>query len=80
MSNLSSFLKKSGVTQSAFAQRVGVVQATISRLARGTVMPSIEVAVKIERETGGEVPANSWAERAARCARQGRSKSPEDFA
>jgi transcriptional regulator with XRE-family HTH domain len=60
MSNLSSYLTESGVTQAEFAQRVGVGQPTISRLARGTQRPRVDVAVRIERESGGKVPVHSW--------------------
>lgn len=60
MSNLSAFLTSKQIRQQDFAERIGVTQATVSRLAKRTMMPSLPLAVEIERATDGEVPVSSW--------------------
>ena len=57
---LDQFLQDNGLRQASFAERVGATQATISKLVRDETRPSLELAVRIERETKGAVPANSW--------------------
>lgn len=60
MMNLATYLTASNLTQDAFAAQIGVKQATVSRLVRGTAKPSIRVMAEIERATAGAVPAASW--------------------
>ena len=60
MSDLASFLKRENLSQDEFAGRIGVDQATVSRLARRVTKPGIELAARIERETNGEVSMASW--------------------
>jgi len=60
MTQLQEYLTQNGMRQSAFAGRVGATQATISKLAAGAMRPSLELAVAIERETGGAILAASW--------------------
>lgn len=60
MSTLSDYLKTNQILQQDFARRIGATQATVSRLAKHLIMPSLTLAVAIERETNGEVPASSW--------------------
>ena len=60
MTRLSDHLCAAELTQSQFAKRVGVDQATISKLCRGVLMPSLPLAVRIERATSGAVSASSW--------------------
>lgn len=60
MTNLASYREAAGETQEEFGLRVGASQATISKLERGMVAPSLELAVAIERATAGAVPAVSW--------------------
>lgn len=62
MSDLAAFLTRTNQRQSDFAKRIGVDQATVSRLARRTHKPSLELAIRIERETDGQVPAVCWVE------------------
>ena len=62
MSTLDAYLSKYRIRQASFAARVGTSQATISKLISRTVLPSLELAVRIERETDGEVSAASWVE------------------
>lgn len=60
MDALALYLLQNGLTQKKFAETLNVDQATISKLVRGRLMPSLELAVAIQRETGGAVPAASW--------------------
>lgn len=60
MEKLSSYLSSQKITQRQFAEAVGVDQSVVSRLTRLEMMPSLELAVKIQNATGGAVPATSW--------------------
>ena len=62
MTKLRDYLTRTGTRQEDFARRVGTTQATISRLAAGKALPSLELAAGIERESGGEIMAASWVE------------------
>lgn len=59
MTQLQAYLTSQGLRQADFAAAIGTTQAHISRLARGTAVPSLTLAVAIERATGGAVPAAS---------------------
>ena len=52
---LSDYLKKTGTTQSAFADKIGRSVASVSRLASGEQRPDWDTIEAIERETGGKV-------------------------
>lgn len=60
MSTLDAYLAENRIRQAEFAARVGTSQATISKLINRTVLPSLELAARIERETSGAVMAASW--------------------
>ena len=60
MDILQTYLSESGLRQADLAQMVGVQQTTISRLARGIITPSLDLAFAIERATQGAVPAAAW--------------------
>lgn len=60
MSDLPEYLTKTGLKQAAFAQRIGVTQVTVSKLIARTMLPGLELAVRIEDATCGQVPARSW--------------------
>lgn len=62
MSNLHEYLSREGLTQRAFASLVGVDQSIVSRLKKGEMTPSLPLAARIERATGGAVPMESWVE------------------
>lgn len=66
MSTLSDYLKANQILQQDFAKRIGATQGTVSRLAKQAMVPSLALAVAIERETNGAVPASSWV-----CAEEG---------
>lgn len=57
---LTAYLTAHEITQDAFARRIGLTQATVSRLCLGERAPSIRTAGLIERATGGAVPAAVW--------------------
>ena len=46
-SNLSQYFEKTGDTQQAFAERVGVAQSHISRILNGVAEPSLDLALQI---------------------------------
>lgn len=60
MQTLGDYLTEQNIRQTAFAEAVGRTQATISRIVSGEAQPSFELAVMIERATGGKVPIWSW--------------------
>lgn len=56
---LADWLKRSGLTRSAFADRIGVSPATVTSLCNDGWMGR-DVAQAIVRETGGEVGPNDF--------------------
>lgn len=60
MNELAIYLRATRIKQRAFAEQVGTSPATISRLAKGTMKPSLELAHLIERTTKGKVKTESW--------------------
>lgn len=60
MNALETYLSSNRIRQADFAARVGATQGTISRLVKRSALPSLELAARIERETGGAVLAVSW--------------------
>ena len=65
MLTLAQYLEHQKLRQAVFAERVGKTQATISRIVNGDAQPSLDLALSIQRETGGRVPVWSWAAFAA---------------
>ena len=65
MNKLALYLTEYRIRQVDFASRIGATQSTVSRLVSGTATPSLDLAVRIERATGGAVPATSWIEMGA---------------
>ena len=60
MYSLTQHLTSHGLTQRAFAARIGVDPSIVSRLCANLMTPSLHLAIQIERETNGAVPASSW--------------------
>ncbi|MCC6650667.1 MAG: helix-turn-helix transcriptional regulator [Candidatus Eisenbacteria bacterium] len=54
---LAAYLAATKTTQAAFAGRLGVTQAAVSRWRRGRRVPSLAMAVRIARATG--IPVDS---------------------
>ena len=61
MTPLAQYLKDERVTQETFARRIGRTQSIVSKLASGTITPTLETALAIETATGGAVPPSAWA-------------------
>jgi DNA-binding XRE family transcriptional regulator len=62
MENLTQYRAKHGLSQRAFADLVGVDKSIISKIEAKKAKPGLELAGRIERETGGKVKAVSWIE------------------
>lgn len=60
MNILRKFRSDKKVRQSDMAEALGVSQGTISKIECGDALPSLELAVAIERVTKGAVSASSW--------------------
>ena len=56
----SDFIRSSGETRSAWAQRLGISKGYLSDLLNGKRVPSLEIAVAIQRATDGKIAADSW--------------------
>lgn len=56
----SEFISTSGQNRASWADKLGISRSYLSDLLNGHKTPSLELAVAIERATGGHVPANSW--------------------
>lgn len=66
MMTLAQYLHSENLTQAEFARRLGVNQATVSKLASGERRStSIETARRIAAVTGGAVPITAWPNLAA---------------
>ena len=48
-------------TQAEVARRLRISRSYLSEIEAGAKMPSLGLALRIERETAGAVPARSWA-------------------
>ena len=57
---LKQYLQSTGERQTDFARRAQISQGFLSQLLAKRRTPSLDVAVRIERLTGGAVPAESW--------------------
>jgi DNA-binding transcriptional regulator YdaS (Cro superfamily) len=62
---LKTHLEQTGERQGDFARRIGISQGFLSQLLNKRRSPSLSVAVRIERATGGAVSVASWHEDAA---------------
>lgn len=68
---LDEIITRSGQTRKAWAARIGVSNSYLSDLLNGKAVPSLALAARIERETGGAVPASSWVPEHATPAKRG---------
>lgn len=57
---LQDFIRTSGKSQAHWAGEFGISPGFLSQILRGARAPSLDVAFRIERQTGGKVPAASW--------------------
>lgn len=57
---LRSWLDAAKISQAELARRCGYDRGNFNRVLHGTLRPSIDLAVVIERETGGAIPVEAW--------------------
>jgi len=57
---LKEYMKKYGLLQNCFADRVGASPAALSRIINLGYAPSLKLALAIDKETKGEVGLHSW--------------------
>lgn len=57
---LSDYLRNSGLTHSAFAEKLGVSQVTVHRWATGKRFPDKETILRIEEATARKVKPADW--------------------
>lgn len=60
MNELARWAARTGRSQQALAEELGVSQAHVSRLLAGQRTPSDRLKVRVAAVTGGEVPPESW--------------------
>ena len=60
MNKLAQYLKETETRQADFAELIGVQQGTVSRLAKGSLIPQIPLALRVERATNMAVDLHSW--------------------
>lgn len=61
---LALYMTKKQLTDAQMAQLVGRDRSVITKIRRGQMRPSLELAGIIEDATGGEVPMQAWREAA----------------
>lgn len=57
---LKEYLASKGEKQTDFAIRVQTTVSTISRISAGLIRPALDLALRIERATGGKVRVEQW--------------------
>lgn len=62
MENLRQHIDSIGISQNAFADRIGVSKGYVSQILSGKRMPSREMIKKIDSATNGSVPPSVWFE------------------
>lgn len=60
MMNLETYLRDHDVSDTVFANAIGISRVSVWRLRKGKQSPSLKTAQRIERETNGKVLATSW--------------------
>ena len=59
---LTEYMSSNGISAAHLASQVGVTRQYIWALAKGTSLPRVDVAIRIEDATNGAVPVRSWVE------------------
>lgn len=59
---LETYLTTLGISHTAFAEKLGVTQVTVTRYANGQRRPSLKAALKIEELTKRKVRVSDWYE------------------
>lgn len=57
---LDTYMDREGLKDADFAPKIERDRSMVSKLRRGVVRPTLELADRIERETNGAVPIRSW--------------------
>ncbi|WP_375194673.1 helix-turn-helix domain-containing protein [Sphingobium sp.] len=57
---LQDYMDRKKVTDADLSAKIGRDRSIVSRIRRGKMLPSLEIAAAIERATGGKVPMKSW--------------------
>lgn len=57
---LKGWLEENEVSYAQFAKMADCCKATVGHLRNGHLRPGLDLAVRIERVTKGDVPATSW--------------------
>lgn len=60
MNKLQAYLTEKQISRQDFADLIGVTGVSVWRFCQGKAKPGLSTAVRIERETGGAVPAAFW--------------------
>ncbi len=54
------YMAAHGLKDADFAPRIKRERSVVSKIRRGIVKPTLEIAAAIEAETNGEVPMQAW--------------------
>lgn len=60
MNKLSDYLEKKGIMQKKFARNCGTTGPTIYKITKCGRMPSLKIAISIEKETEGLISVYDW--------------------
>lgn len=60
MEKLAAYIETCGMSQRQLADKWGIHHAMLSKYKRGLVRPGIDAIFKIQRLSGGKVPADAW--------------------
>lgn len=55
MTKLKTYIENNGINQTWMAKKIGIAPNSLSRIATGKAIPSLQVAYRIEKITKGEV-------------------------
>lgn len=62
---LAQIITASGLSRTAWAEKLGISKSYLSDILNWNRTPSLELAVRIERLTSGAVPCTSWVDESA---------------
>lgn len=62
MNSISTYLADAKISQAQLARQANISRSYLSELVNGAKVPSLKVAMAIERATRGKVKAASWLE------------------
>ena len=60
MKKLANFLSRNNLTGAAFAAKINAHPSTVSRILAGSLIPTIDLAYRIQSATGGAVKFTDW--------------------